>query len=349
MSFFLPTYFHSTSAHAHTHTHAPARTSFIRSSRGSRNCRRAAVLYTTFVLLEAYSSSARRSGSVSGGSWGLVGAAAAAAATSPSSSGSSTGSTGPHTHTQACFNHPTHTTASTSSSASNHRRFMSSMNGHGSNENTPDTTSTQQPKLPSPEALRRPLIISGPSGVGKGTLIRRLLGEFPTRFGFSCSHTTRGPRPGEEEGIDYFYTTKETMLAEIAAGKFLEHATVHGNLYGTSFDAVRSVQDAGKICVLDIDIQGVISVKEAASKGKIRELKPLYVFIAPPSLEILEERLRGRETEKEEDVIRRLGNARKEVEYGLVKGNFDKIVVNGVLEEAYADLKGYIDLIYYSS
>lgn len=349
MSFFLPSYFHSTSAHAHTNTHTPAPrapSSFIR-SRSSRNYRRAAVLYTTFVLLEAYSSSARRSGSGSV-SWGLVGAAA-----TPTSNSGTTGNTSPHT--QTCFNHPTHTPASTSSSTSNnHRRFVSSMNGHGTNnENTPTadsgTSSTQPHKLPSPEALRRPLIISGPSGVGKGTLIRRLLGDFPTRFGFSCSHTTRGPRPGEEEGIDYFYTTKETILAEIAAGKFLEHATVHGNLYGTSFDAVRSVQDAGKICVLDIDVQGVISVKEAASKGKIRELKPLYVFIAPPSLQILEERLRGRETEKEEDVIRRLGNARKEVEYGLAKGNFDKIVVNGVLEEAYADLKGYIELIYYSS
>jgi len=197
-------------------------------------------------------------------------------------------------------------------------------------------------------ALRRPLIISGPSGVGKGTLIRRLLGEYPARFGFSCSHTTRGPRPGEQEGIDYFFTTREKLQAEIDAGKFLEHATVHNNLYGTSFDAVREVQDEGKICVLDIDVQGVLSVKKAAARGLVHNLRPLFVFIAPPSLEVLEKRLRGRETEKEEDVVRRLGNARKEVEYGWVEGNFDKIVVNGELDEAYRDLVGYIENMYYS-
>lgn len=164
-----------------------------------------------------------------------------------------------------------------------------------------------------------------------------LLSKESNRYGFSVSHTTRGRRPGEEEGVDYHFTTRETILADIAAGKFLEHATVHGNLYGTSFDAIRRVQDAGKICILDIDVQvgmyvnytytcrmgadgltnasfayniyvchyqGVVSVKAAATTGRIKDLMPIYVFIAPPSMAVLEERLRGRDTEKEEDVVR---------------------------------------------
>jgi guanylate kinase len=113
-------------------------------------------------------------------------------------------------------------------------------------------------------------------------------------------------------------------------------------------EAVRKVQRAGKVCVLDIDVQGVMSVKKAAARGLVHDLRPLFVFIAPPSLEVLEKRLRGRETEKEEDVVRRLGNARKEVEYGWVEGNFDKIVVNGELDDAYRDLVGYIERMYYS-
>ncbi len=302
------------------------------------------LLYTTCLfLLEAYS---HRSSAVAaaplcayGSSWAIAAVAvtttktgilaasqrtpaAFACTTSPSSSPSSSSSS-------SSSSHPSYT-----------RRFLSMTRGGGGM----DMNSRDQPTA---EALRRPLIITGPSGVGKGTLIRRLLGEYPTRFGFSCSHTTRGPRPGEEEGVDYKFTTRALMAAAIEAGLFLEHATVHGNLYGTSFEAVQKVQDAGKICVLDIDVQGVISVKEAASRGKIYDLRPLYVFIAPPSLEILESRLRGRETETEEDVRQRTNNARKEVEYGATEGNFDKIVTNDDLETAYQDLKHYIEDMYY--
>jgi len=137
------------------------------------------------------------------------------------------------------------------------------------------------------------------------------------------------------------------MRAGVAAGRFLEHATVHGNLYGTSFDAVRAVQSAGKVCVLDIDVQGVVSVKAAASEGRLEGLDPLYVFVAPPSLEALEARLRGRKTETEEQLQRRLGNAAREVEYGLAAGNFHKVVVNGDLDGAYADLVSFLDARYY--
>lgn len=99
------------------------------------------------------------------------------------------------------------------------------------------------------------LVVAGPSGVGKGTLIDKLLKEHPNLFGFSVSHTTRAPRPGEVDGKSYHFTTVPEMEAGIAKGLFLEHASVHGNFYGTSFEAVNRVSQAGKICILDIDVQ----------------------------------------------------------------------------------------------
>lgn len=95
----------------------------------------------------------------------------------------------------------------------------------------------------------------GPSGVGKSTLIGMLRKEFPEDYGFSVSHTTRGPRPGEQHSVDYNFVEKAAMEKEIAEGKFLETAHVHGNIYGTSFEAVQRVSANNKICILDIDIQ----------------------------------------------------------------------------------------------
>ena len=95
----------------------------------------------------------------------------------------------------------------------------------------------------------------GPSGTGKSTLIGLLREEFPEDFGFSVSHTTRGPRPGERDGIDYHFAVKADMEKAIAEGKFLESANVHGNLYGTSFEAISSVAEQRRVCILDIDVQ----------------------------------------------------------------------------------------------
>lgn len=92
-----------------------------------------------------------------------------------------------------------------------------------------------------------PIVISGPSGVGKGTLISKLMKEFPSKFGFSVSHTTRAPREKEQNGVHYHFTERSFMEEEIRSGKFLEFASVHGNLYGTSIDAVEVVADAGKV------------------------------------------------------------------------------------------------------
>ena len=178
----------------------------------------------------------------------------------------------------------------------------------------------------------RPIVIAGPSGTGKGTLISILMSRYPNeQFGFSVSHTTRQPREGEQDTVHYNFTTVPDIQADIADGKFIEYAEVHGNYYGTSVQAVKSVQGQGRVCILDIDVQGVQLVKKS-------ELDPYFVFIAPPSMEQLEERLRGRGTEKEEDIEKRLANAKGEMDYGQIEGNFDKYLVNDNLEKASEDL-----------
>eukprot|EP00297_Palpitomonas_bilix_P018339 CAMPEP_0113886262 /NCGR_PEP_ID=MMETSP0780_2-20120614/11440_1 /TAXON_ID=652834 /ORGANISM="Palpitomonas bilix" /LENGTH=187 /DNA_ID=CAMNT_0000874423 /DNA_START=93 /DNA_END=656 /DNA_ORIENTATION=- /assembly_acc=CAM_ASM_000599 len=185
--------------------------------------------------------------------------------------------------------------------------------------------------------MSHPVVICGPSGVGKGTLISKIMGAHPDKFGFSVSHTTRGPRPGEENGVHYHFTEKEKMEKEIAEGKFIETAHVHGNIYGTSIAAVEDVQKKGKICILDIDVQGAEQVKKSS-------LQPRYVFIAPPgrSMEVLEKRLRGRGTETEEAIQKRLGNAAGEMKKMEVDGFWDAIIENDDLDKAVKDLEGVI-------
>ncbi|KAF7726675.1 guanylate kinase [Apophysomyces ossiformis] len=178
-------------------------------------------------------------------------------------------------------------------------------------------------------------VISGPSGSGKSTLLKRLFAEFPDTFGFSVSHTTRSPRPGEIDGKDYHFVTKEKMTEEVAAGKFIESATFSGNMYGTSIKAVEDVVASGKVCMLDIDMQGVQSVKKT-------ELKPRYVFIQPPSFEVLEQRLRSRGTETEEAVKARLEASKNELEYAQLPGSYDRVIVNDDLEKAYEALRDAI-------
>eukprot|EP00932_Pfiesteria_piscicida_P018968 SRR837773.5807.p1 GENE.SRR837773.5807~~SRR837773.5807.p1 ORF type:complete len:569 (-),score=128.44 SRR837773.5807:51-1610(-) len=151
-------------------------------------------------------------------------------------------------------------------------------------------------------------VVTGPSGVGKSTLIKKLMAEFPTQFGFSVSHTTREPRPGERDGVDYHFVTREAIERDIAAGLFIEHAEVHGNYYGTSVAAVESVMRQGKVCLLDIDVQGATSVRTSTLASKTS-----FVFFAPPTLQVLEQRLRGRGTETEDKVLKRLANSKREL------------------------------------
>uniref|UniRef100_A0A8C7YJ53 Guanylate kinase n=1 Tax=Oryzias sinensis TaxID=183150 RepID=A0A8C7YJ53_9TELE len=178
----------------------------------------------------------------------------------------------------------------------------------------------------------RPLVFSGPSGAGKSTLLKKLMGEYDSVFGFSVSHTTRKPRPGEQNGIDYHYVSREEMQAGIDNGDFIESAEFSGNLYGTSKAAVQAVQAQNLICILDIDMQGVKNIKKT-------DLNPLYISIQPPSLEVLEERLRGRKTESEESVQKRLRAAKADMEFSKEPKVFDVVIINNNLEEAYGSLK----------
>ncbi|XP_010278968.1 PREDICTED: guanylate kinase 2-like [Nelumbo nucifera] len=183
----------------------------------------------------------------------------------------------------------------------------------------------------------KPIVISGPSGVGKGTLINKLMKDFPSMFGFSVSHTTRAPRDKEKDGVHYHFTERSIMEKDIRDGKFLESASVHGNLYGTSIEAVEVVADAGKRCILDIDVQGARSVRASS-------LDAIFIFICPPSFEELEKRLRARGTETEEQVQKRLKNARAELEQGRSSGLFDHILVNDDLERCYKNIKKILGL-----
>ncbi|GAV57290.1 Guanylate_kin domain-containing protein [Cephalotus follicularis] len=183
----------------------------------------------------------------------------------------------------------------------------------------------------------KPVVISGPSGVGKGTLITMLMKEFPSMFGFSVSHTTRASRNMEKDGVHYHFTDRSVMENEIKDGKFLEFANVHGNLYGTSVEAVEVVADSGKRCILDIDVQGARSVRASS-------LEAIFIFICPPSMMELENRLRSRGTETEEQIQKRLRNAKAEMEQGKSSGIFDYILYNDNLEQCYEGLKKLLGL-----
>ncbi|ERL85182.1 guanylate kinase [Dendroctonus ponderosae] len=184
-------------------------------------------------------------------------------------------------------------------------------------------------------AYHRPLVFCGPSGSGKSTLVTRMMQEFPEKFGFSVSHTTRKPRAGETDGKHYHFTSKEEMQKSIDDGKFIETATFSGNMYGTSWESVEAVAKHGKVCVLDIDVQGVKQIKKTS-------FKPWYIFVEPPSMEELESRLRARNTESEESLNQRLTVAREELLYGRSPKAFDVIITNDNLDHAYDSLKAFL-------
>lgn len=178
----------------------------------------------------------------------------------------------------------------------------------------------------------RPVVLTGPSGAGKSTLLKMLMKEYEGVFGFSVSHTTRDPRPGEENGKDYHYVTREKMTEGIANGEFIENAEFSGNMYGTSKASVQDVQAKNLICILDVDIQGVKNIKKT-------DLNPIYVSIQPPSMQILEQRLRDRQTETEESLQKRLEAAQLDMELSKEPGIFDLVIINDNLEDAYGKLK----------
>jgi len=159
-------------------------------------------------------------------------------------------------------------------------------------------------------SFSRPLVVFGPSGTGKSTLLKKLFADHPDKFGFSVSHTTRSPRVGETNGKEYHFTTRDKFLSLVDEGGFIEYAQFSGNLYGTSVKSVQEVSERGRRCILDIDAQGVRSIKE-----KHPNLNPVFVFIAPPSIDALRSRLIGRGTETEEALSARLSAALDEIYY----------------------------------
>ncbi|RJE21110.1 guanylate kinase [Aspergillus sclerotialis] len=150
------------------------------------------------------------------------------------------------------------------------------------------------------------------------------------------SHTTRAPRVGEVEGKNYFFVSPSTFAELVSQGAFVEHTTFNGNQYGTSKKTVSDQIAKGLIVVFDIDIDGVKQMKANPS------INARYVFIKPPSFEALEERLRGRGTESDEDVQRRLAQARIELEYANTQGAQDKVIINGDLQTAYQELANFV-------
>ena len=155
------------------------------------------------------------------------------------------------------------------------------------------------------------IILSGPSGAGKSTLVR-LVNQWIPGLQFSISCTTRQPRPGEKDGVDYHFTSIPEFEAGKSRGDFLEYANVHGNYYGTPKAPMLEAIKNDQVMLLDIDIQGARQIRKNLS-GTPLESTVEYVFIAPPSLKILEQRLRNRGTETEEVILRRLKNAETEI------------------------------------
>jgi len=177
------------------------------------------------------------------------------------------------------------------------------------------------------------VILSGPSGVGKSTLIKRLLADGTLPLRLSVSATTRDKRPGEQEGVNYYFWGEEQFRAAVEAGEFLEHAVVHGvHHYGTLKREVERLQNQGFGVVLDIDVQGARLIRE---RCKI----DLSVFIRTSTFEELERRLRDRHTESEEAIQRRLATAREELTH---QAEYHEVVVNDDIEEALARLKELI-------
>lgn len=176
------------------------------------------------------------------------------------------------------------------------------------------------------------LIISSPSGAGKTTLCRKLRAEFPSLV-FSVSHTTRKPRPGEQDGREYHFVDRDRFMGLVAEQAFAEWAEVHGNLYGTSFAEIERARAAAARGILfDIDYQGARQIRQRVPDAAA-------VFVLPPSFSVLEERLRNRASDDEETVRRRLAKARTEIEHYAL---FDYLVVNDDLERAYDQLRSIV-------
>ncbi len=174
-------------------------------------------------------------------------------------------------------------------------------------------------------------LVSGPSGAGKGTVLKSFLPKHPDMF-YSISATTRPPRPGEEDGVHYFFMTQEEFAALREEGGFLENATFCGNSYGTPRAAVMEKLEKGIDVLLEIEVQGAMQVMENYPEG-------IFIFIAPPSMEELRARLIGRQTEEASVIETRLARAEEEME---LSKKYTYIVINDIAERAAEDLEAIL-------
>lgn len=175
-------------------------------------------------------------------------------------------------------------------------------------------------------------VISGPSGAGKGTLVKRLLEEVSDCW-VSVSATTRNPREGEVDGVHYLFKTREEFMGLVESDGLLEWAEYSGNCYGTPRASVEEHMAAGEQVILEIEVQGAMQVRQKLPEAHL-------VFIDPPSVEILEQRLRGRGTESEEVIARRMETALLELSR---KSEYDYLLVNDELEAAVSELVEYVN------
>lgn len=182
------------------------------------------------------------------------------------------------------------------------------------------------------------ILISGPSGTGKGTVCDLLRQKHP-EISYSISATTRQPRPGEQDGVNYYFYTKEKFREMIDQGQLLEWAEVYGNFYGTPKQKVLDRLEAGEDILLEIDTQGALNVMKVIPKG-------LFIFLLPPSLEELAARLKGRGTETEESLHRRLGAAVDEIKLAT---KYRYVVVNDKVEDAQETIAKIIEAEHHRS
>ncbi len=177
------------------------------------------------------------------------------------------------------------------------------------------------------------LVLSSPSGGGKTVVAKHLISKF-SKFIFSVSATTRSPRINEKNGIDYYYFSKEEFQNLLNEDKFIENEEIFGNYYGTLKSEIDSKLSEGNYVIFDIDVKGAIAVKKAYPNDT------LLVFIAPPSLKVLESRLRNRKTESDEQIKKRLSRAEMEIE---LSKEFDYVVINNQLEDTFIEVTSLIE------
>lgn len=174
-------------------------------------------------------------------------------------------------------------------------------------------------------------IVSGPSGTGKTTLYKEVASSLPN-LKPSVSFTTRLPRPGEIHNRDYTFASRDKFRAMIDKGEFVEWAEIHGELYGTSKKRLEEIVDSGVDVILDIDIQGAMQLKEKYKEG-------VYIFVLPPSMEILKERLEKRMADSKDEIEKRLAVAVEEIKKYR---EYDYVIVNNILEDAVKELKAVL-------